>query len=207
MIHRRPPVQEPPHPLFNFEPIALAPPLPSPSESTGSCVENKRMKGLRDLGDVFHTPLFVRITVLALTAVVSFYLDRHWSAGYPQLVFYTGAAAGERHSPLVAVSTNANLTLDVSALLAPDAAGEPPLQDESPEVLPSSPSRPPPPPLPPARIGIVDENGTVREDFDVGRSTRIWWMTMGERGTRWGMRMWRWRGGPGLRLRRFTSVP
>ncbi|KAG1371739.1 putative methyltransferase PMT11 [Cocos nucifera] len=126
------------------------------------------MKGLRELGVVFHTPLFVRIIVLALTAVVSFYLGRQWSDGYPQLVFYTHSLPSS--SPSVTVSPNANVTLDVSALLfntaASDAAGAPPLQDDPPEPLPSRP--PPPNPPPPERVGIVDEDGTMREDFDVG---------------------------------------
>lgn len=105
--------------------------------------------------DLLNSQLLVKIAVLVLTALVSFYLGKHWSdAAYPQLVFYnasTQSTDAVPRTPSVALSPNADLSIDLSALTRDD---EPPL--------------PPPPPLTLERVGIVDDNGTMRENFDAG---------------------------------------
>ncbi|CAL9085562.1 unnamed protein product [Musa acuminata var. zebrina] len=120
----------------------------------------------KGFAELFSSRLFVRISALALTAIVSFYLGRRWSDSYPQLVFFTSGGASDRlASPSVAVSPNANLTLDVSALtsnttlLPGDADALPPLDADLP------PSSPPPEAR---KVGIVDANGTMSVGFDAG---------------------------------------
>ncbi|CAL9134909.1 hypothetical protein MUK42_05820 [Musa troglodytarum] len=117
--------------------------------------------------ELFSSRLFVKISALALTAIVSFYLGRRWSDSYPQLVFFTSGGASDRlASPSVAVSPNANLTLDVSALtsnttLPGDADAPPPLDADLPSSSPS-------PPPEARKVGIVDANGTMSVGFDAG---------------------------------------
>ncbi|RWV92116.1 hypothetical protein GW17_00045547, partial [Ensete ventricosum] len=122
----------------------------------------------KGFAELFSSHLFVKIAALALTAIVSFYLGRRWSDSYPQLIFFTSGGASDRlTSPSVAVSPNANLTLDVSALtsnatlLPGDADAPPPLDADLP-----SPSPSPPPEA--RKVGIVDANGTMSVGFDVG---------------------------------------
>lgn len=120
----------------------------------------------KGFAELFSSRPFVKISALALTAIVSFYLGRRWSDSYPQLVFFTSGGASDRlASPSVAVSPNANLTLDVSALtsnttlLPGDADALPPLDADLP------PSSPPPEAR---KVGIVDANGTMSVGFDAG---------------------------------------
>lgn len=142
--------------------------------------------------DLFQFHIFVKVFVLAVTALASFYLGKHWNDGSPQLVFFSrgsgggdavggtssgGDAVGGRSSsgdavglssPSVSLSPNANITFDDS-LLVSDAT--PPLAE---------PPQPPPPDLtspPPkkARVGIVDSNGTMRVDFDEGEMNLTYW--------------------------------
>ncbi|XP_031487458.1 probable methyltransferase PMT11 [Nymphaea colorata] len=136
------------------------------------------MKGLTN-GEFLNTSLLVKITALAVCSLAFFFLGKHWSDGYQQIVFFSrqDTRTGSSPSPSVSISKNANLSADVPSLIAnvtdspPPAAVPPPLP--VPVNLPP-PSLPPPPPLllppppPPSTFGIVDENGTMADDFEVG---------------------------------------
>ncbi|KAJ6827952.1 putative methyltransferase PMT11 [Iris pallida] len=109
-----------------------------------------KLKPLSDLGEVLKTPLLVRITVLLVASVAAFFLGKHWSDGnYPQLLFYSTSTS---NASSVAVSPNADLSIDVTSLI-------------SNQTLTLTP--PPPPPPPPATYGVVDKNGTMTSDFEV----------------------------------------
>uniref|UniRef100_A0A7N1A765 Methyltransferase n=2 Tax=Kalanchoe fedtschenkoi TaxID=63787 RepID=A0A7N1A765_KALFE len=125
-----------------------------------------------DAGHVLTAPLQVRIAGFALLALTFFYLGKHWSDGYQKLIFFSstqndGGGAVARGSPTVALSPNFNKSFDVPALIdrndtqsAPDKfldSGQPP-----------SAASPPPPPPAVKRYGIVDSNGTMSDDFEVG---------------------------------------
>ncbi|RZC90929.1 hypothetical protein C5167_028761, partial [Papaver somniferum] len=76
---------------------------------------------------------------------------QHWSDGYQQLVLYTNQQ--QITEKTVAISPNANKTT-IS------------LMNESSSV---SPSRPPkPPPVIAEKFGIIDENGVMSDEFEVG---------------------------------------
>ncbi|WOL16515.1 putative methyltransferase PMT11 [Canna indica] len=119
---------------------------------------------LRHAAELFQSHLCVKIFVLALTAVVSFYLGRHWSDASPQLVFFSGGSSsmdaadrGSLPSSSVSLSPNANVTFNASTLTT-DA---PP-----PAVAADLPSPPPQK----ATVGIVDANGTMTLDFEAGEA-------------------------------------
>ncbi|KAJ3676685.1 hypothetical protein LUZ60_004097 [Juncus effusus] len=100
-------------------------------------------------GELLTGRSLLRFAVLAFTAVVSFYLGKHWSdsdSSAPPLTFFSTTA--EIQSRSVSLSPNANFSSDLSSLLPP-----PPV--------------PPPVPTPsvPQKVGIVDENGTMSTNF------------------------------------------
>ncbi|WOL16559.1 putative methyltransferase PMT11 [Canna indica] len=142
---------------------------------------DRTMKSIGEYGELLRRhPLLVRISAVFAACLAAFLLGKRWSsAGYPQLPFYTASSlfsSSGGSAPYVAISPNANLSIDVSSLISapsppPDAL--PP--ETAPTPLPSPP--PPPPPLPPPppppipeRIGVVDEEGVMRDDFDAGPS-------------------------------------
>nr|DAD26523.1 TPA_asm: hypothetical protein HUJ06_027991 [Nelumbo nucifera] len=141
------------------------------------------MKSLSS-GDLFKAPLVVKILAFFLISFAFFHLGKHWSDGYQQLIFYNSRqSAGDDKSSSVAISPNANKTFDLSSITAnktdnvPDltsllnlSSTTPPLDNSPPpDALPSPPPpSPSPPPASVERFGIVDENGTMAEEFEVG---------------------------------------
>ncbi|KAG6734898.1 hypothetical protein I3842_01G293100 [Carya illinoinensis] len=114
-------------------------------------------------GEVFKTPLIIKISAFFVLAVTSFYLGEHWSDGYQQLIFFTTA----RRAPSVSISPNRDKPFNVSALIHENQTQtvlEKTLNTAPFSVPPSS--HPPPPPL--QRFGIVNENGTMSDEFEVG---------------------------------------
>ena len=120
-------------------------------------------------GDPIRNPSFLTISTFVIVSCVFFYLGMNWSNGYQQLVFYTSrqtpTASG---AATIAISPNFNKTFDVSSVIANnqtiDAA--PPSQDSIPAPAPAPSAF-----LAPGSIktfGVVDENGTMAEEFEVG---------------------------------------
>ncbi|XP_068641264.1 probable methyltransferase PMT11 [Aristolochia californica] len=132
------------------------------------------MKGFRS-GDILTSPLFVKLFALVLIGFAFFYLGKHWSEsdGFDQLLYFSR----QTDLPSIDPSPNVSKNFDISSLITPHDSQTAPVADRS---LPPSPADPPPaspppaskpPPLPPpppppiSLLGIVDENGTMREDF------------------------------------------
>ncbi|XP_078179278.1 putative methyltransferase PMT11 [Carex rostrata] len=120
----------------------------------------------------FSSPLLVRLTFVASACVAAFFIGKHWSYSYPSLPisFYS---LSPRASPSVAISPNFNISFDISSLINQTVdASSPPLSSPTPsQPLPPPPAAPQlPPPPPPFRFGIVDENGAMRDDFEIGLS-------------------------------------
>ncbi|KAM5556493.1 putative methyltransferase PMT11 [Rosa sericea] len=121
-------------------------------------------------GDWLRIPLIIKIWGFIMISVTFFYLGKSWTGGAQQLLSFTTAAT--RRSPpsaAVSISPNLNRPFNLSALLNETLAPPPLLPPPSPP--PPTPS--PPPPAPPPsdviqRFGIVDENGTMADDFEVG---------------------------------------
>ncbi|KAJ4971979.1 hypothetical protein NE237_005078 [Protea cynaroides] len=135
-----------------------------------------------NIGDILKAPLFIKILSFAFISVGFFYLGKHWSDGYQQLVFFNNRqSTGDDKTLSVAISPNANKEFDLSLIIANQTDKVPditlPLNSSQPESsTPSDPpqSLPPPPPSPPPppasleRLGIVTENGAMSDEFEVG---------------------------------------
>lgn len=129
----------------------------------------KRLGG-RDLP---APPPLLKIAAFFAVSLAFFYLGCRWSEsnGSPgQLLFFS------RRSPAPAVARSPNAdssSINLSSVTTNSSYGA---DDSDATVLPLEPSLDPPPPPPPppqpppplVRFGIVDENGTMREDFEVG---------------------------------------
>lgn len=108
------------------------------------------MKSLRN-GELLRPRLIAKIVICLVVVVAFYHIGKQWSGHVTQLVFYTS-----RQTSPVAISPNFNASFNVSYIIAV-----------------TSPSPPPPPPPPPEseqvkRFGIVDQNGTMSDDFEVG---------------------------------------
>ncbi|KAG8078470.1 hypothetical protein GUJ93_ZPchr0007g6214 [Zizania palustris] len=144
------------------------------------------MKALGAHGaDLLCGPRVLRAAVLALACAAAFLVGYHWSDSSPRLLFFSSTSSSSllsTGSPSVAVSPNADLSFDPSLIPTPAADISTPALPASltvnaspPPSLPPPPPPIPPPPLlpppPPARLGIVGEDGAMRDDFDVGGVT------------------------------------
>lgn len=103
----------------------------------------------------------MKIAAFVFISVTFFYLGKHWSDGYQQLVFFTT----NPQTSSVSVSPNNDKSFNVSYLIAENSAPPPPPPPGT-EVA----AVPPPPPAPDSiqRFGIVDENGNMADEFEVG---------------------------------------
>lgn len=128
--------------------------------------------------DLCKSALPIKITGFLLISVIFFYLGKHFTDGSSQqLLFFSSQQSSDPQttpsSATVALSPNLNKTIDISSIIN-DTAASPPQQDTQKETQeathPPPPPNPPPPPPQPAlqRMGVVDENGRMTDDFEVG---------------------------------------
>ncbi|XP_052728859.1 probable methyltransferase PMT12 isoform X2 [Vigna angularis] len=111
-------------------------------------------------GDFLRTLLSLKIAVFFFIAVTFFYFGKHWSDGYNQLVFFTTQRSDPdpNTSPVVTMSPNYAKSFNLSALI-----------DQN--ITQPVPENAPPPPLPEVSIeqmGILNNNGTMTKEFEVG---------------------------------------
>ncbi|TQD76642.1 hypothetical protein C1H46_037832 [Malus baccata] len=120
-------------------------------------------------GDWLRIPLILKVWGFVMIAVTCFYLGKHWSDGSQQLLFFTTTTTTTRRAPsAVSVSPNLDKPFNLSALIN-ETLAPPPLLPPPPPPSPPPPSLPPPPPPDVVRrFGIVDENGTMSNEFEVG---------------------------------------
>nr|CAB3474799.1 unnamed protein product [Digitaria exilis] len=127
------------------------------------------------VADLLRGPHLLRAAVLAFAVTLAFLAGYHWHDASPRLVFFSSsassspAAGSSSRSPAVALSPNSNISFDPSLIPATSTAppASPTPNAWPPPSLPPPPLLPPPPP-PPARLGIVGEDGAMRDDFDMG---------------------------------------
>ncbi|XP_021757266.1 probable methyltransferase PMT11 [Chenopodium quinoa] len=128
------------------------------------------MKGaLNNGGDLLKSPLCVKISALFFISIAFFYIGKHYSdVGYNQLLFFSSTSSS---SPSVSLSPNFNKSFDVVSLINSSSPSPSAVSttvrggSESPSLMLSP---PPPAEEPVKRFGIVDENGTMTEDFEIG---------------------------------------
>ncbi|PKI72336.1 hypothetical protein CRG98_007206 [Punica granatum] len=144
------------------------------------------MKPLESV-NLLRTPVVIKTLAFISLSIAFFYLGKRWSEsdGYQQLIFFSSPAsssAAHRRPPSVALSPNLGKTFNLSSIISqgaeqsvpPPADALPPDSSATATAEPVAASPPPPPPIPPppppqiTRFGIVDENGTMSDDFEVG---------------------------------------
>ncbi|XP_051116595.1 probable methyltransferase PMT11 isoform X2 [Andrographis paniculata] len=130
------------------------------------------MKGIGAGGGVLElckSGNLLRIPALFVITVMFFYLGKRFSDGSSQqLVFFSSRQAEEPQRTAGGVSPNVNKTFDVSPL---GSGKDFPLQENSrnePQKVLTPPSAPPPPPPVLQRMGVLDKNGRMTENFEVG---------------------------------------
>ncbi|XP_047341571.1 probable methyltransferase PMT11 [Impatiens glandulifera] len=126
-------------------------------------------------GDFCKSSAFVKVSSVFLISLVFFYLGKHSSDGHQQLVFFNWGQPPQEDShqtPTVILSPNFNRSSDISTFIHHTR------QNLSGGLHQSIPLLPPPttsdqlpiPPPPPLLLwfGIVDENGKMADNFEVG---------------------------------------
>ncbi|CAN0837624.1 Probable methyltransferase PMT11 [Linum grandiflorum] len=119
--------------------------------------------------DLFRTPLAIKIAAFTLITLTFFYLGKHWSSSanaYQQAVFFSSTPATS-----VAISPNYAKSFNVTALIAQNQT-----DTESEHDLPRQPDTvsvvvdqlPPPAAVSDRTFGIIDGDGKMSDDFQVG---------------------------------------
>lgn len=106
--------------------------------------------------NLLRNSIFFKISAFVLISVACFFLGKHWSEdGFRRLIFFS---AEPSRSPIVALSPDFGKTYNISDLIY-----------QSHPVLPPSLSPPPPPDSVELKVfGIVNENGTMSDEFQIG---------------------------------------
>lgn len=99
-----------------------------------------------------------KIALFVLVSVTFFYLGKHWSDNIQQLVFFS-----PHQTSSVSLSPNNDASFNISSIVA--EVGVPPPADPPPPPPPAE-QTPPQPPI--TKFGIVDQNGTMANEFEVG---------------------------------------
>ncbi|KAL4576297.1 hypothetical protein LXL04_012389 [Taraxacum kok-saghyz] len=125
-----------------------------------------KMKGFGSL----KSPILVKTAGFAFVALAFFYLGKHWSDDtYQQMIFFSSNSNPNAKTPSISISPNYNKSFDIKSLIN-DTKEVDTVVDQTLPAIPPEPSLSPPPPPPPAvqRLGVVDENGVMRDEFEVG---------------------------------------
>ncbi|KAJ0103412.1 hypothetical protein Patl1_06448 [Pistacia atlantica] len=105
-------------------------------------------------------PNLIKLSAFIFLSFVFFYLGKHWSDGYQQLVFFSTFRSSQ--DAAVSMSPNSNKSYDISSLIADNET-----QSQSQFNLVPSPS-PSPPSDSIKKFGIITEDGTMSDEFEVG---------------------------------------
>ncbi|KAL0770150.1 hypothetical protein Bca101_035300 [Brassica carinata] len=129
------------------------------------------MKPFATNRDLLKTPALIKISAVILATAAFFYLGKHLSDdGYKQLVFFSSSS--ENSIPEVSISPNSNKTFNLSSIIPPNHTDIETTQPiPSPLTVTVTEANPPPIPPPPAPIrtfGVLDANGVMSDDFEVG---------------------------------------
>ncbi|KAJ6311797.1 hypothetical protein OIU77_013531 [Salix suchowensis] len=115
--------------------------------------------------DFFKTPLILKITAFSLISITFFYLGKHWSNSvYQQLLFFPTPQNS------IFISPNNDKSFNITPLISQNQSDQPPTDQAI--TLTPPPIYPPPneSPLsvPNPTFGIIDSDGKMTDDFDVG---------------------------------------
>ncbi|KAK8549440.1 hypothetical protein V6N13_027193 [Hibiscus sabdariffa] len=128
--------------------------------------------------DLLKSQTAIKFAAFVFISVTFFYLGKHWSDGSRQLVFFSRQSPSATSSfvPSVVISPNFNKEFNISALInatEPETGPEPsdPVISNEQQTVSALKAPSPPPPPPPPEIksyGIVDANGTMSDEFEIG---------------------------------------
>lgn len=113
-------------------------------------------------GEFLKTPLIIKIFAFTIVSIAFIYLGNHWSDGYQQLIFFN---TRQSIAPSIALSPNYNKIFDLESMIDHNETQS--VSDQTLTSIPPS-SSPPPPPPSVKRYGVVDVNGTMSDDFEIG---------------------------------------
>ncbi|XP_050210364.1 probable methyltransferase PMT11 [Mercurialis annua] len=120
------------------------------------------MKPLTTTTDLLKTPLILKITSFFLLSLTFFYLGKHWSSSTASqhLIFFTTPSNSVSNSP------NSNKFFNITALIAQNQSQIVPdkTQNLTSNASPQGPSGSDSD----RTFGVVDNNGTMRDDFEIG---------------------------------------
>ncbi|XP_073304801.1 probable methyltransferase PMT11 [Primulina huaijiensis] len=116
----------------------------------------------------FKSAAVIKISAFLFVSLVFFYLGNHFSNGPSlQLTFFSSHQSPQSQKPpdsaVVGLSPNLNKSFDLSSLINGTASSP---SDGNQQQLQTV--APPPPPVLLDRTGVVDENGKMTDDFEVG---------------------------------------
>ncbi|XVE52618.1 hypothetical protein DITRI_Ditri02bG0136200 [Diplodiscus trichospermus] len=109
--------------------------------------------------DFLKSQTAINFTGFVFISITFFYLGKHWSDGSRQLIFFSRQFPSDTiaSSPSIAISPNLNKDFNISALINTSEPETQPKPDASVKTSPEIKS-----------YGIVDENGTMSDEFEIG---------------------------------------
>ncbi|XP_022765111.1 probable methyltransferase PMT11 isoform X2 [Durio zibethinus] len=133
---------------------------------------------MKPLGNVdfLKSQTAIKFGAFIFISIAFFYLGKHWSDSSRQLIFFSRQAPSDTtsFSPSIVISPNLNKEFNISAMINTSEPETEPKsvknKDKPVSVSKVAPPPPPPPPPPPEikSFGIVDENGTMSDEFEIG---------------------------------------
>ncbi|XWS74928.1 hypothetical protein CRYUN_Cryun01aG0040500 [Craigia yunnanensis] len=123
--------------------------------------------------DFLKSQAAIKFAAFVFIFTAFFYLGKHWSDDSRQLIFFSRQSPSETalSSPSIAIYPNPNKEFNISALInttEPETEPKPPgsVKDKEKSVSASLAAPPPPPEI--NSYGIVDMNGTMSDEFEIG---------------------------------------
>lgn len=117
-------------------------------------------------GDLLYKwSTFVKISAIVFVSIAFFYLGKHWSDGYQQLTFFTSPHTSQ--TPSVSLSPNHHKSFDLPSLIN-ETKPDQKVSDQTLASVPPVSNAPPPPPAL-QRLGVLDENGVMTDEFEIGK--------------------------------------
>ncbi|KAJ8540446.1 hypothetical protein K7X08_030365 [Anisodus acutangulus] len=111
-------------------------------------------------GEVLKSTTIIKILGFTLLSIAFFYFGKHWFDGSQQLIFFN-SHQNPTTSQFVSISPNFNKSFSLPSLINNTTTNSP---ENS--VPPPPPVAPPPPGV--ERMGVLDENGVMNDEFEVG---------------------------------------
>ncbi|XVE99610.1 hypothetical protein REPUB_Repub03eG0215100 [Reevesia pubescens] len=121
--------------------------------------------------DFLKSQTSIKFAAFIFISIAFFYLGKHWSDGSSQLIFFSrqSPSVTTSSSPSISISPNFNKEFNLSALINTTEPENKPKTESKPPGSVKNKEKPSPPPPPEIRsYGIVDENGTMSDEFEIG---------------------------------------